>query len=97
MDYTPTPDEIMIRNKRNTVKKKKRYVDEYLEKNLGFSLPKNLKSDNNKTVKEINSDHEDLSNLAPSDAQGGVDLTSDVKIKFTKKQINSWLEFSGKF
>lgn len=86
MDYIPTPDEVKIRNKGNLVKKKKkRYVDEYLERNLGFSLPKNLKSENKKNVKEISSDNEELANLAPQDTQGGVDLTSDVKVKFTKK------------
>ena len=49
-----------------------------------------LKAD--RKVKIVNSDHEDLKTTksADDDDIGGVDITSDAKVRFTIKAINNW-------
>ena len=72
--------------------------DDYLERNLKkFNLPKNLKAETSNKIKTIDSDHEDYKNTKEEEYQGGVGLTGEVKVVFSKKNIKGWMEYSKKF
>ena len=47
-------------------------------------------SKTHKELDEINSDHEDLSNLNQEQLQAGVGLSMHIKIRFTDREIQKW-------
>ena len=98
VDYIPKEDNPKPKKKRSEQQQQlntkiRRYSDEYLERNLNFFQNKIMKTDNSKNVKIIDSEDESYSEMKQSEYQGGVGLTADLKVKFTRRVVRCWSEY----